>query len=235
MKKCSRCLETKPLSSFTTRKKGNGEFRYLSYCKKCNSEHSKRRYRDIRVNNLKCVYRFLDVDGNVLYVGKTENIKARIRKHLSTSGHLSKECYNRLDKIQFIAMKSVVLMDIKELYYINLYKPIFNSNHLIDEASFIISDFSNDIWIDFNDYSVSKFERINDLSGKYVNLMRGCGIEDNIRFVKSVFSRKRNDNYLVYIEYESVSGKVIQSRKGTFKSKEEASEFVKDLKTIYFK
>lgn len=242
MKKCTRCLEVKPLSEFGIRNRvvgGNIKKQYLTYCKKCNSEYSKKRYRDMRSNNLKCIYRFLDIDENVIYVGKTERIRFRMNEHMSKNGHLPKECYDMVNKIQFIAMDSITLMDIKELYYINLYKPRFNKEHLLNEPSFIISDFTKDRWVDYNAEIFKKFDKIKsvktDKSNPNVYIDKYSINGDNIRFIKSIFTRKRNKNYLVYIEYETVNGKIKQQRKGTFKTRMEADRLVKDLKDIHFK
>lgn len=233
MKKCSRCLEVKPLSEFGMRNrivKGEKVKRYLSYCRKCNNEHSKKRYYEMRSNNLKCIYRFLDIDNNVIYVGKTERLRYRMNYHFSRTGHLPKECYESVYRVQFIAMTSTVLMDMKEMYYINLYKPKFNKNHLYNEPGFIISDFSSDEWLDYSEDVFYKLENMRET--KIGNLISPN--ECDIKRVNSIFKRKRNNNYLVYIEYTNFEGATKQKRKGTFKNKKDADELIKDLKSIYF-
>ena len=234
MKRCSRCLEVKPLSEFGIRNrlvKGERVKQYLSYCKKCNSEYSSKRYREMKSNNLKCIYRFLDIDNNVIYIGKTERLRYRMNQHLSNIGHLPKECYEMTKKIQFMSMKSTVLMDMREMYYINLYKPKFNSNHLYpNEPNFIISDFVNDKWIDYNSTMISRI----DLGIASIREIEKHSSND-IKRVASIFKRKRNENYLVYIEYINNENKKVQKRKGTFKIEEEANELVETLKDIYFK
>ncbi|WP_195761395.1 GIY-YIG nuclease family protein [[Clostridium] scindens] len=39
------------------------------------------------------LYKFLDNKNQVIYVGKTENIKNRMMTHFTSSGHLPEECY----------------------------------------------------------------------------------------------------------------------------------------------
>lgn len=80
------------------------------------------------------VYRFLDNENNILYVGKTKNsLNNRIRQHFSENGHLDKKCYEKVSFIEYIELKNKIEMDIKELYYINKWKPIFNSKDKNDE------------------------------------------------------------------------------------------------------
>ena len=161
MKRCSRCLEVKPLSEFGIRNrlvKGERVKQYLSYCKKCNSEYSSKRYREMKSNNLKCIYRFLDIDNNVIYIGKTERLRYRMNQHLSNIGHLPKECYEMTKKIQFMSMKSTVLMDMREMYYINLYKPKFNSSLAVStlpEKQCITAPYTNLLLFSFRIYNVS--------------------------------------------------------------------------------
>ena len=58
--------------------------------------------------------------------------------------------------------------------------------------------------------------------------------DDNYK-INTIFSRKRGDNHIVYIEYETEERKIKQIKKGSFKSKIEANNLVKELKHIYSK
>ena len=65
------------------------------------------------------IYRFLDIIGNVIYVGKSKlTLEQRFRTHL----HLPKECYELVYKIEYIECSTESDMNIKEIYYINKYK-----------------------------------------------------------------------------------------------------------------
>lgn len=72
------------------------------------------------------VYRFLDRNNNVIYIGKTKDIRQRISTHLSTSGHLPDACYRRINKIEYIDFPTTTDMSIYELYFINKFKPEYN-------------------------------------------------------------------------------------------------------------
>ena len=235
MKKCTRCLKVKPLSEFGYRNRKTKEGvkpSILSYCKQCNAEYSRKRYMEMRTNNLKCVYRFLNFDEEVIYVGKTERIEYRINSHISKNSHLPMKCYEEIYKIQFMTLSSTVLMDIKEMYYINLYKPKYNSDHLYNEEAFIISDFSKDKWLDYSKEIVNKMatNKKNDVADTSLfNL-------DNVNYnIRTIFCRKRNDRYIVYVEYKDGNGRIKQINKGAFDNKKEANNLVKELKLLHNK
>ena len=74
-----------------------------------------------------CVYRFLDKDGNVLYVGSTQNsLSARIGNH-SCNGHLLGKCYDDTVSIEYIMLPTKADRKIAELYFINKYQPSYNT------------------------------------------------------------------------------------------------------------
>lgn len=75
------------------------------------------------------IYRFTDEDDNIIYVGKTNNIKNRMSQHFGGAGHLPKACYDNVEKVEFAIMRSKIDMDIMEIYFINKWKPIFNSQN----------------------------------------------------------------------------------------------------------
>lgn len=73
------------------------------------------------------IYRFIDKNNNVIYVGKTVSMKSRMAQHF-TKGHLSKECYDNVCKIEFIEVNDEVTALMLEVGYINLHKPQFNKD-----------------------------------------------------------------------------------------------------------
>ena len=74
---------------------------------------------------MSCVYRFIDGKGNIIYVGKTVNINNRMQQHFS-NGHLPKECYNSVAKIEYQKYKTESDSLIMETYYITKYSPRYN-------------------------------------------------------------------------------------------------------------
>lgn len=75
---------------------------------------------------MSCVYRFIDGKGNIIYVGKTVNINNRMQQHFSDKGHLPKECYNSVAKIEYQKYKTESDSLIMETYYITKYSPKYN-------------------------------------------------------------------------------------------------------------
>ena len=71
------------------------------------------------------VYRFIDGKGNIIYVGKTVNINSRMQQHFS-NGHLDKQCYNSVAKIEYQKYKTESDSLIMETYYITKYSPKYN-------------------------------------------------------------------------------------------------------------
>ena len=70
-------------------------------------------------------YRFIDKYGNVIYIGKTVNMDLRMQSHFN-KGHLPKECYNAVCRIEYQKHKTESDALIMETYYITKYSPKFN-------------------------------------------------------------------------------------------------------------
>ena len=68
------------------------------------------------------IYKFLDKDNNVLYIGNTKDILSRILNHKN----LPEECYDNVECIEFARVKNEMEMDIYEIYYINKFNPQYN-------------------------------------------------------------------------------------------------------------
>lgn len=113
------------------------------------------------------IYRFLDKNNKIVYVGKTVSLKKRLKSHFNINGgNLSEEQYSKVEKIEYLITKNRIDMDIKELYYINKWKPKFNkSNKYNNNSTDIKIDETNDIWISYdidvkskvqNDYNIVK-------------------------------------------------------------------------------
>jgi excinuclease UvrABC nuclease subunit len=73
------------------------------------------------------VYRFLNDDDNVIYIGYSANIDTRIKQHWSDKGHLDKECYDAVRKIEYMKFNTKSDANTVETYLINKYKPFYNN------------------------------------------------------------------------------------------------------------
>ncbi|QEZ68934.1 hypothetical protein D4A35_08305 [Paraclostridium bifermentans] len=73
------------------------------------------------------VYRFLDVNKNIIYVGMTNNAYRRIfQQHFTKNGHLPFECYNLAARVDIIKLNNNLEAKGLEDYLINKYRPRFN-------------------------------------------------------------------------------------------------------------
>lgn len=91
------------------------------------------------------IYKFLNKYNEILYIGKTIDINDRMQTHFGSNGHLGKYKYSQVHKIEYIECDNNADMSVKEIYFINKYKPPFNTSTLWDgEISNEIYD--NIIW-----------------------------------------------------------------------------------------
>lgn len=72
------------------------------------------------------VYRFINSDEKIIYVGKTNNLDRRYVQHFNKKGHLPSECYNSVWKIEYIKTDTELNALLLETYYINKYRPKYN-------------------------------------------------------------------------------------------------------------
>lgn len=68
-----------------------------------------------------CIYKHLNKNGEVIYVGKTNNMKNRQKSHDKEKFWFCEVC-----KIEYAEVLNKTLMDIYELYYINKFSPKYN-------------------------------------------------------------------------------------------------------------
>ena len=78
------------------------------------------------------VYRFLDNQGNIIYVGSCEDIKQRLRQHFE-HGHLDDSCYNNVLYVDYAEFKSRTEAYMYEQYEIAMLQPEYNTNGKINE------------------------------------------------------------------------------------------------------
>lgn len=105
-----------------------------------------------------CIYRFLNKNNEIIYIGKAKDLKNRINNH----NHLPKECYNERMKIEYVSFDTIDEADIAERYLISKTKPKYNTDFKSKDIAITINIFENLQWIDFN----SKHDIITDLKIK---------------------------------------------------------------------
>ncbi|MGL5330089.1 MAG: nucleotide excision repair endonuclease, partial [Peptostreptococcaceae bacterium] len=116
-----------------------------------------------------CVYRFLDKNNKVIYVGKAKNLQHRLYSHT----HLPKQCYEERKRIEFTIFDTEDDMDFAERYYIPKFKPKYNTVMVDKKMNIIISEFDNKTWIDLDEYyELKKLKYIKRDELKQVNKLR---------------------------------------------------------------
>ncbi len=96
------------------------------------------------------IYKFVDENDNVLYVGKSRNIKSRIQSHIREKQWIKKNC-----KVFIAETHNHADMDIYELYYINKLNPKYNIANAYNDGFSI-----NLIDLDFKHYKTIKENEI---------------------------------------------------------------------------
>lgn len=131
-KVCIKCGQEKPLNEFYF----NSNYKkydlddpkaYRNSCKQCHLKTCKKR-RENNLTNLFFVYFVYDHNENLIYIGKTNDIYNRIRQHqIENRFNEDDVCY-----IEFESLKNSCDAGVREIYYINKYKPILNQRDVFD-------------------------------------------------------------------------------------------------------
>ena len=92
-----------------------------------------------------CIYRFLNKDNEVIYIGKAKNLKNRLNTH----SHLPEMCYNERVKVEFCMFDTEDEMDFAERYFIPKIKPKYNTVFKERAILFNIPQLDNISWYEF--------------------------------------------------------------------------------------
>lgn len=114
-----------------------------------------------------CVYRFLNNEGQVIYIGKAKNLKARMANH----NHLPGECYEEMVKIEYCEFDTEDDIDLAERYLIPKYKPKYNTEFKQRDLGIVIYPLENlnwKIYTDKNETSINADEYAIDNDGMKV-------------------------------------------------------------------
>lgn len=97
-----------------------------------------------------CVYKFMNRDGEVIYIGKAKDLKSRLSNH----NHLSDNCYNEVVYTMYTTFDTEHEMDFAERYYIQKLAPKYNTILSDRPISFDCDDLDNKI---FKIYKVNEY------------------------------------------------------------------------------
>lgn len=141
------------------------------------------------------VYCFYDVDGNLLYIGKTTSLPKRIANHFSTT-MIENEPWKKLVDLNNIVIYKCLTradLDIYETYFINRLKPLYNKDKVFyDLPSFELPELKPNVYI----YS----------SNKRTNSELGTRFEEYVTKLKELYiSEKTEDQNLVKLILDKYS------------------------------
>lgn len=95
-----------------------------------------------------CIYRFLNQQGDVIYIGKAKDLQRRLKNH----NHLPEECYKERVVVEFTIFETESDMDLAERYYIPKYKPKYNQMMAENMITVELSKFDSSKWYQYNSH-----------------------------------------------------------------------------------
>ncbi len=122
------------------------------------------------------VYYFLDMFNNYIYIGKSKNIKKRVKQHFQKITPKSTKLYNTVRKIEFEITGSELIAYLKEAEDIKKYKPPANKSLKNDEFPYSITYSKN--------------------NKGYINFKIAKSINNNSAVLSNYKSRKAAKSYL---------------------------------------
>ena len=122
-----------------------------------------------------CVYRFLNKDNEIIYIGKAVRLKARIDSH----NHLSKECYAERVKIEYVEFNTEDDALFVEQYLISKHKPKYNKDMVGYNITLDIYEFDNLTW---NEYV--KKTRVKKRNTRFNKELKGNSALDACRHIE---------------------------------------------------
>lgn len=192
-----------------------------------------------------CIYRFLNKNNEIIYIGKAKNLKQRLNNHT----HLPKECYEEKDRIEYIKFNSEDDMDFAERYFIQKINPKYNT--ILSDKSIHISceELENKEWLDYdNPNKDSSRNSLKEKIKKYKEIEK----EKKILFHSEEENTEEENEYMkqkldeCYLEQEKLENEIIKISKkpywivrmfikeGLSSEEEIINKHINDLKEKYY-
>ncbi|MDY2883457.1 MAG: GIY-YIG nuclease family protein [Romboutsia timonensis] len=147
-----------------------------------------------------CVYKFINNNDEINYIGKAINLNSRIVSH----NHLPEECYNSTFVIEYSEFETKTKddIDILEKYFIAKYNPKYNEIYKNKDLTIGIEETKNIDWklYDKNNFAIRNYLKfINDIEFKLNNIQ----IDIDIMDYYLMFTMIQNFTYQFYERYKS--------------------------------
>lgn len=126
-----------------------------AYHSLCSKERKQIKHELVAAKNNKFaghyLYKFLDENDIVIYVGKSSKLYERLTKqHFTKAGHLKEECYKKVKRVLVTKLDTKADQKLGEFYFINLYKPQYNTADVVEGTPHSIPYFDQLAWSEFN-------------------------------------------------------------------------------------
>lgn len=118
------------------------------------------------------VYRFVDLENHVIYVGKTNSLETRIAQHKTNKMPF----WNKWYKIEYVEFENENDQLLYEILMINKFNPIYNSKDKYN-STLSINDVKEHDWKIFDEIRLLSEKEISELYNDYLNMngsQRGC-------------------------------------------------------------
>lgn len=138
-----------------------------------------------------CVYRFLDADGKILYVGSTiQSLSLRLGQH--NCGHLCDCCKRSTVKVEYIVFPTIMDIRVAELYYINKYQPPYNTQHKYDDGITYTIDYLDKMeWLEYKEKFFFTKQKVCKKAIDYDNPFNEFG--RLVKYYKEIDNNKEED------------------------------------------
>ena len=151
--------------------------------------------------NRNCIYKFINNNDEIIYIGKAEILENRINKKGHKSRHLPQECYDEIAVIQYTSFSTENDMDFAERYYIKKYKPKYNDKHAGKPITMDLEELDNKIWTTYYLDENEVIKQIDDFLNSNYTIKADINILDFYLMVISMKHEQFN-NYEIYKEFE---------------------------------
>lgn len=121
---CKVCDKKKDISEFKINRKCKDK--HTNICQQCINTRKKERSKFRKDNNKKYyIYKLLNINDEVIYVGQTTNMNKRMYDH-KINNYKNWDLYSNIYKIRYAEVESDYHMNIYEIHYICKYDPKYN-------------------------------------------------------------------------------------------------------------
>lgn len=156
-KYCPMCKQSQLLTEFRSNLcvECSKEAKRKEYAR--NKDKYSERYQARSNTNEYCVYKFVDKDDQVIYIGKSKRLQARMVQHFVTDSHLSNECYDKVKSIFYCLFPTKIEMDIYEIYLIDKHRPQYNSMLVCEKDEISNLVLPELIWEEYSNERINTF------------------------------------------------------------------------------